>query len=155
MIIHFSFGGGGGRGQRRCRPVLVYELFYFGLFAKRGVGSRAQDVIRARHKCHMKSSKHPEWLPASPAFLNTRDLAGGRKGGGLIRVTFVSKSLYARSLAGCVRIALPRISGLLLLISLMVPRPDPRLERLGEEATSVARSCARYQLGSLAGGRRN
>lgn len=103
----------------------------------------------------MKSSKHPEWLPASPAFLNTRDLAGSQRGGGLIRVTFANKSLYTRSLAGCVRIALSRVSGLLLLISLLVPRPDLKLKRLGEEATSVGRSCARYQLGSLARGRRN
>lgn len=53
---------------------------YFGLFTKHGVGSGAQDVIGASHKCHMKSGKHPEWLPASLAFLNTRDLGGVERG---------------------------------------------------------------------------
>lgn len=78
------------------------------------------------------SSKHPEWLPASPAFLNTRDLAGSQKGGDLIRVTFASKSLHTRSLAGCVRIALSRISGLLFLMSLTHgPQARPEAPKAG------------------------
>lgn len=71
------YWGGGVEGYGAADQAMVCGLFYFGLFTKRGVGSRALDVIRASHKCHMKSSKHPEWFPASLAFPNTRDLRGG------------------------------------------------------------------------------
>ena len=78
FIIDVRGPGWGGGWRRRRRPRGLCGLFYFSLLTKRGFGSRALDVIRASHKCHMKSSKHPEWLPASLAFLITRDLRGGR-----------------------------------------------------------------------------
>lgn len=95
-------GGCGTANQSPCvdSPISV---------PKCGVGSGAEDLIGGSHKCHMKRSKHPERLPASLAFLNTRDLQAGG-GEVVIPATFTSRrALYTRR----IRTAQSRISGLL------------------------------------------
>ena len=79
----------------------------------------------------MKSSKHPEWLPASLAFLITRDLRGGRGPDKLARRSPVHPpALPERAGTGT--------SDSWLLIHAQSPRLGPRLESLGKDATSAA-----------------
>lgn len=62
----------------------------------------------------------------------------------MIQATFASKSLVH---PGAFALHSLGFLSSWLLIALKVPRPDLRLQKLGEEATSAARNCARYHWG--------